>query len=179
MGFVVLGLLGASLLFGGMTSVLELAAAQSELGLSADIVERETTDIRSKTIAVEQYIGDNAVEPLINAVENVNRLIAQRVFSWSQFFGLIEETLPDDVIVTGLRPEHDGEETIVTINVVARSVADIDEFIERLESTGSFTDVLADEEEITGDRRYRAILRGRYLRRKESGIKDAESGVAP
>ena len=170
--FLVLGLLGTSLLFGGVARVFELATAQSELGLSADIVERETKEIEAKITEIDGHVGDAALEPLIDAVEKVNQLISQRVFSWSEFFSLIEKTLPDEVIVTGLRPKHDNEGTNITINVVGTSVTDIDEFIRRLEETSSFFGVLAHEEEMTGDRRYRALLRGRYLSRNESIVGD-------
>ena len=176
--FLVLGLLGTSLLFGGVARVFELATAQSELGLSADIVERETTEIKAKIAEIDGHIGNAALEPLIDGVEKVNQLISQRVFSWSEFFSLIEKTLPDEVIVTGLRPKHDNEGTNITINVVGTSVADIDEFIRRLEETNSFSGVLAHEEEITGDRRYRALLRGRYLSRNESIVGD-ELSIEP
>ena len=176
--FLVLGLLGTSLLFGGVARVFELATAQSELGLSADIVERETTEIKAKITEIDGHMEDAALEPLIDAVEKVNQLISQRVFSWSEFFSLIEKTLPDEVIVTGLRPKHDNEGTNITINVVGTSVADIDEFIRRLEETNSFSGVLAHEEEITGDRRYRALLRGRYLSRNESIVGD-ELSIEP
>ena len=40
---------------------------------------------------------------------------------------------------------------------------EIDAFIEALEATGAFTDVLAREQEMTDEGTYRALLVGRYL----------------
>ena len=66
-------------------------------------------------------------------------------------------------MLTSVRPDFQAEDPDVIMGVLAKSVEDIDSFIEQLESTGAFADVLSREEEITDEGMYRAILRGRYV----------------
>ena len=51
---------------------------------------------------------------------------------------------------------------IVRVGVVGRQVADIGVFIEGLEATGNFLEILVQEEEAVGEGAYRALLVGQY-----------------
>ncbi|HET7217386.1 MAG TPA: PilN domain-containing protein, partial [Vicinamibacterales bacterium] len=66
-----------------------------------------------------------------------------RTFSWTEFLNHIEATLPPDVMLASVRPSIDENGTKITLGVVARRSADIDEFIEKLEATGAFDRGLA------------------------------------
>ena len=101
--------------------------------------------------------------PLLVDAEEVNRLIEQRLFSWTAFFNVIERTLPANVMLTAVRPDAGEEGTSVDLAVVGRTVADIEEFIRRLEGTGVFADVLARQGELNDEGMYRAQLRGRLV----------------
>jgi hypothetical protein len=53
-----------------------------------------------------------------------------------------ETTLPDEVRITAVRPRVDRENHIaLRVNVTARGVDDVQEFMETLEATGAFQDV--------------------------------------
>jgi hypothetical protein len=71
-----------------------------------------------------------------------NDLIDRRTFSWTDLFNRFEMTLPDEVRIASVRPRVDPDVGIVlAINVMARNVDDVGEFIANLEATGAFTNI--------------------------------------
>lgn len=163
---VVLALLGVvvvTVLAAGTTRLVELSQANTELTVAADEAEREAARITTEMVVLEGDIGDAEIEILRGAAEEANRLIGQRIFSWTEFFNIIEQTLPTNVMLTAVRPNPTAEGTYLELAVIGRRIADIDEFIDRLEATGSFADVLARQEELTEDGMYRAELFGQLL----------------
>lgn len=163
---VVLALLGVvvvTVLAAGTTRLVELSQANTELTVAADEAEREAARITTEMVVLEGDVGDAEIEILRGAAEEANRLIGQRIFSWTEFFNIIEQTLPTNVMLTAVRPNPTAEGTYLELAVIGRRIADIDEFIDRLEATGSFADVLARQEELTEDGMYRAELFGQLL----------------
>ena len=65
--------------------------------------------------------------------------------------------------MTSVRPEIETTDIAVSMGVLGRRVEDIDMFMDRLEATGAFAELLARQEEATDEGMYRAALRGRYL----------------
>ena len=97
------------------------------------------------------------------AAQEANTLIDRRVFSWTELFNRFEATLPADVRIAAVRPTVDQEgRLIMTIAVVARSVDDVDAFIEALEGTHAFEDLLSREERFNDEGLLEATLRGVY-----------------
>jgi hypothetical protein len=99
---------------------------------------------------------------LVEARDKAKSLIERRVFSWTRFFGLIEQSIPADVMLTSVRPDIANSEMTVRIGVVGRGISDIGFFIEELEATGNFLDILVREEEVLDEGGYRALLVGQY-----------------
>lgn len=163
---VVLGLLGAvvvTALAAGTTRLVELSQANSELTAVAVEAEREAARITTEMVILERVIDDAEIEMLRDAAEEANRLIGQRVFSWTEFFNIIEQTLPANVMLTAVRPNMTEEGMYLELAVIGRRIVDIDEFILRLEATGMFTGVLARQEDLTEGGMYRAELYGELL----------------
>ena len=164
----VLGLAVAAVLAVGATRLVELSRAHGALTLEAEAAEREAAAVSTQTAGLEREMPRDALASLVVAAEEVNRLIAQRLFSWTAFFNVIERTLPANVMLTAVRPDTDAEGTSVDLAVIGRTVADIEEFIQRLEATGVFADVLARQGELNDEGMYRAQLRGRLVRLAEA-----------
>ena len=90
-------------------------------------------------------------------------MIDRRTFSWTDLFNQFESTFPDDVRITSVRPHVDDKGLMVlTIQVAARSVDDVDELIRNLEATGSFSNVLSVEERFNEDGMLDATVEGNY-----------------
>ena len=174
----VLGLAVAAVLAIGATRLVELSRAHGALTLEAEAAEREAAAVSTQTAGLEREMPRDALASLVVAAEEVNRLIARRLFSWTAFFNVIEQTLPANVMLTAVRPDTDAEGTSVDLAVIGRTVADIEEFIRRLEATGVFADVLARQGELNDEGMYRAQLRGRLVRLGETAAGgDAETAA--
>lgn len=145
-----------------------LSRAHGELTLAAETAEGEAAAVSTRTERLEREMPRDAAATVVAAAEEVNRLIEQRLFSWTAFFNVIEQTLPAGVMLTAVRPDADEEGTSVDLAVIGRTVADIEEFIRRLEQTGVFADVLARQGELNEEGMYRAQLRGRLVRPDET-----------
>ena len=157
------GLAAVAVLVLGGTRLVELSRAHRTLTLQAEAAERETATVSAQTAQHERAVPGDALEALDGAAEEVHRLIERRLFSWTAFFNVIEQTLPSDVMLTAVRPETDDRGTSIDLAVIGRTVADIEEFIRRLEESGAFADVLARQGELNAEGMYRARLRGRLV----------------
>ena len=167
LGLGVLTVGSVVLLLVGGVRFRALAAEHATLTASAERDEQRASEVRQQTVALQRESGTRDVELLATAVSEANQLIDQRVFSWTELLNLIEATLPGDVRLTALRPNVEGGDVTVSIAVIGRNVMAIFAFIEQLEATGAFADVLPIEEERIDDGMYRTILLGRYVQRSE------------
>ena len=154
----------------------QLSTVHAALTVAAEHDEQRAREILQETEALQRETGTTQIDLLTAATGEVNQIISQRIFSWTEFLNLIEATLPVDVRLTSLRPGVDTGDVTVSIGVVGRSVGVIFDFIEQLEATGAFSDVLPVEEEMTEDGMYRTILVGRYVQVIRSSD---ETGAAP
>ena len=136
---------------------------QATLTAVAESNEQQADEVLNQTVMLQRKTGTTELDVLAAASREANRLIDQRAFSWTDFLNRIEATLPDDVMLTSLRPDVADRVVGVQVGIISQNVDAIDRFIERLEATGAFADVLSREEEITDDDLYRAVLYGRYV----------------
>jgi hypothetical protein len=120
--------------------------------------ERFTSDARR----IRSGIDQEALQATADAADAANRLINRRTFSWTAFFNHIEETLPDNVMLTAVQPTFDEDRSIVQMTVLGRRTEDVDEFIQRLEQTGAFRDVLPTQQDETEEGLHRVLIRGQY-----------------
>ena len=164
------GLLAVAVLVACGARLVELSRTHRTLTLQAMAAERETVTVSTQTARYERAVSAEARDALSGAAAEVNRLIQRRLFSWTAFFNVIEQTLPPDVMLTAVRPDTDDRGTSIDLAVIGRTVADIEEFIRRLEETGAFADVLARQGELNDEGMYRAQLRGRLVRLDEAEV---------
>ena len=157
-GFVAIGVMVA-----GVLQLASLSREHAALTAAAERDEQRAGAMATQAVTVRRSTSDDELQSLAAASDEANRLIDQRVFSWTEFFNRIEQTLPPGVMLTSVRPEIDRDSISVAIGVVGQRVTDIGRFIDQLEATGAFTDVLAREEEITEKGTYRTLLVGQYL----------------
>lgn len=155
------GLAVAAVFLAGGLRLVELSRTHRALTVRAEAAEREAAAVAARAARHERAVPAGAPDVSNVAAEEVQRLIAARLFSWTAFFNVIERTLPAGVMLTAVRPEADEGGTSVDLAVVGRTVADVEEFIRRLEGSGHLRDVLARQGERGEEGMYRARLRGR------------------
>jgi len=122
-------------------------------------------ELVTEAAAVRAQINAKELETVASAAREANSIIDQRAFSWSGLFDQLEQTLPDDVRITAVAPSIDVQgQFVVEITVQARRSEDVDQFIEALEKTGSFHDVITPTEATNEDGLLQAVIRGTYVR---------------
>jgi hypothetical protein len=144
--------------------VITLSARHTELSARADQNEERARALGQQAATAQSGVDNRELEGIAEAAREANAIIDQRTFSWTEVFNRIETTLPPDVMVTSVRPDVRDGVINVSIVVVGQRVEDIDTFMERLEATGAFADLLSRQEEATDDGMYRSVLVGRYVR---------------
>ena len=139
-----------------------LLQERATLTAAAESNEEQAPEILNQTAMLQRGAGTMELDLLAADSVEANRLIDQRAFSWTDFLNRIEATLPNDVMLTSVRPEVVDGGVGAQVGIISQTVGAIDRFIERLEGTGAFADVLSREEEMTDDGLYRAVLYGQY-----------------
>ncbi len=158
-----IALVAAFFLMTGWIALSDLLQERAALIEASKSNEERTQEILNQTAILKRGAGTTELYRLVAASLEVNLLIDQRMFSWTGFLNQIEATLPNDVMLTSVRPDVIDGTVGAQVGIVSQSVDAIGQFIERLEGTGAFTDVLSREEEVTDDGLYRAVLYGQYV----------------
>ena len=129
------------------TRVLRYSRSDTQLATQASHDEARAADLRQQAVRLRASVDPQQVDFAAADARQANDLIDRRTFSWTELFNRFETTLPDDVRITAVRPHVDRDRGIVlTIAVSARSVDDVNTFIEKLEATGAFANVRPAEE---------------------------------
>lgn len=144
------------------TRVVRLSRQNTELSARAARDQAEAERLAKEATAVRRAIDKDELELVAGAAREANGLIDHRTFSWTAFFNYIEATLPPDVMLVAVRPSVVNEQTRVTMIVLSRRTEDVDEFVEKLEATGAFEDVIPAQADATKEGLQRAVLESVY-----------------
>jgi len=153
----------AATLFNG-SRVLRYSRSDTALATQASRDEARAAEIRATAVRLRASVDTKQVDAASVEARQANDLIDRRTFSWTELFNLLETTLPPEVRITSVRPVLDRDRRItLTVTVLARGVDDIDEFMERLEATGAFVNVLAREERVIDSGQLSTVLECEYV----------------
>ena len=122
----------------------------------------EAQRLNAEAQKVRAGINPDELQATAAAAAEANRLIDQRTFSWTALFNHLEDTLPDEVMLTAVHPTFEENRTVVTMTILGRRTEDIEEFIEKLEGTGAFGEVLPTQSDPTDEGLNRVMLRTVY-----------------
>ena len=146
-----------------VSRVIRYSRSDTRLGTEASQHESRAADVRRAAAELRATIDDKQIELASAEARQANDLIDRRIFSWTELLNRFEATLPDNVRIAAVRPKLDPKRGIVlTINVVARGVDDVNELMESLEATGAFTDLLTSEEHVDEEGQLEAVLQTAY-----------------
>ena len=159
---LLLGIVALVLMVAGGRTVFQLSNTYTDVVRMAELSETQIGTVTQEMVALNQSVSEDELEALRLSAAEANRLIDQRVFSWTELFNIIEQTLPNRVMLTGLRPIRNSGSMTLTIGVIGERITDIEQFIEDLEATGSVGNVLARQEQRTEDGMYSAQLIGEF-----------------
>jgi hypothetical protein len=143
-----------------VVQIVRLTASQRTLGSQAADAEREAARLRKEAAQILSQIDPKELEVVATAAQEANAIIDQRTFSWTNLFTHFEATLPPDVRIRSVTPQP--KDNVVRIGVQARSVEDLDAFIEGLEMTGAFRNVLPTTEVTLENNLIDAVIAANY-----------------
>ena len=143
-GLVVFAVIAAALTAFNSIELWRLQRANRELGRSVTENENAARDLRQKARTVQQALDQAALSQVSAAAREANALIDRRAFSWTELLNQFQATLPPTVRVSSVQPQLDNDgRLLVAITVLTKQQEDLDSFIEALEKTGVFRDVLS------------------------------------
>jgi hypothetical protein len=154
-------------------SLLQLAASQRSLGARAVQAQNEATNLRASAGQVRAQVDAKELEVVSAAAREAKSIIEMRAFSWTTLLAEFEKTLPEDVRITAVQPrlEKDGR-FIIGMRVEARKIGDLEKFLDELEMTGAFHNVLTTDEQATDDGLLEALIEGSYVQQGTTAAGD-------
>jgi hypothetical protein len=120
-------------------------------------------DFALRARQIRSGIDKKELSLVVTAASEANMLIDSRTFSWTEFFNQIEATLPPDVMLASVRPTVNEKGTEISMIVRAKRGPDVDEFMEKLEATGAFENILPLQQGAKEDGTVEASLAAKYV----------------
>ena len=159
-----LAVLAVSLTIFNVQRLIHYSRSDTELATRASRDEQRAVELRADAVRLRASVDRSQIEAASLEAREANELIDRRTFSWTDLFNRFESTLPDEVRITSLRHDLDRVRgNVMTMAVLAREVDDVNQFMKNLEATGTFSDLLALEEQVdakTGQ--LQVLLQGVY-----------------
>jgi len=147
-----------------VSRVLRYSRSDTQLATQASRDEARAADLRQQAARLRASVDPKQIDYASADAREANDLIERRTFSWTDLFNRFETTLPDEVRITAVRPKVEKEGFVLSIAVVARSVDDVNEFMENLEQTGAFRNLLSVEDRLDEQSgNLNSILQALYL----------------
>lgn len=134
-----------------VSQFMSLTRQRSELERKTEHSRSEAGIIRGGTKAVYSQLDRPALKALAESAEEANRLIEARVFSWTTFLSSIESQIPMNVHLVAIAPRAERGVFRVELNVIARSLEDLQQFVDALAKTGTFYDVFPTASKLNED----------------------------
>ena len=162
------GLIGVAAIAAGLTvfnavELWRLQRANRELGQTVSQNETAARDLRQKARTVQQSIDKSQLSLVDAAAREANELIDRRAFSWTELLNQFQTTLPPEVRISSVQPQVDAAgRLLVAMTVQSRRQEDLDSFIEALEKTGVFRDVLSRSDSSNEDGTLMSVLQAYY-----------------
>jgi hypothetical protein len=145
-----------------VVQVVRLSKHNTELSSQTGAERAEAERLTAEAARIRGTIDKDELAVVVGAAHEANSLIDQRTFSWTEFFNRIEATLPPDVMLTAVRPSVKDGATHVDIGVLGKRAEGIDEFMEKLEGTGAFQDIVPATQDRTDDGLFRVAIESVY-----------------
>lgn len=162
LALVLAGVVALALTMFNVSQIRSLTARRAELQGRIDAAGDEAARIRSETAVVYRTIDRPALQRLATSAEEANELIDARVFSWTSFLSSLEAQMPMNVHLVAIAPRAEREVFQVELNVIAKSLEDLQEFVNALARTGSFYDVFPSARKVNDDGTIGAMIRTGY-----------------
>lgn len=168
---VFLALAAAALLVAALTvfNAVRLTALSREdraLAGNTQVTEQKVQRLRQEAATARSRINRKELDVVVAEAREANALIDERTFSWTELLNRLETTLPPDVRILSVTPVERVDGPLeLRLTVVARRAEDVDAFVDQLEKTGGFRQVVSQAEMTNEQGLLEVVLQGQYLPR--------------
>jgi len=176
LGLLLAAVVAVALSIFNVSQIMALSRERAEHKAVQTRDETEAARVRNEAAVLQKSVDAGTLKTLAGATREANALIDQRTFSWTVFFGFIEETLPFDVRMMDVAPRAERGAFRIAMNVNARRLADVETFIDALIGTGAFYDVTPTEQQRNDDGTFTATLISGYVPPVMPAKRDSASG---
>jgi Tfp pilus assembly protein PilN len=147
-----------------VTRLAAFTGRDRSLGTETTAAETKTRELKRDVARLRSGIDAKHVADISAATHEANLAIDQRTFSWTELFNRLEAALPPNVRLSAVRPVVDEEGRLtVKLTVLGRDVDSVDHYLDALEKTGAFHDLLSRKEhEDNKEGLIEANVEGRY-----------------
>jgi Tfp pilus assembly protein PilN len=144
--------------------ILHYSGSNTELAAQAARDEARAAELRGNAARLRATVDPKQIEAVSVDAREANDLIDRRTFSWTELLNRFETTLPADVRITAVRPHIEKDRRIIlTISVLARSVDDVNQFMENMDATAAFTQLTPVQEHTTAEGQIESTLEAVYV----------------
>jgi hypothetical protein len=146
-----------------VTEVVQLSRRDTRLLTRASADEARAADVSRQAARMRTTIDPRVLDAASADARQANELIDRRTFSWTELLNQFETTLHVEVRIATMRPKLDEKRGIVlTVIVFAKSVDDINLFIDKLEASGVFGQIQKLDERLNEQSELQATIEGVY-----------------
>ena len=161
LAFVALG--AAALSFWNVSTLVRLSDVRAGLDREIEQNRSEAARIRADVQTLAAGVDTDRLSALATGTAEANALIAERTFSWTRFFDLIEGAMPWEVRLVAVAQRVEDGQQLLTLNLIAQSDADLAELVRAMLESGAFYDVLPSEKTTNDDGTIGAVVDAFYL----------------
>jgi len=162
-----LALAGTALALAALSAIhlvwaMSLANRERALSARATDARAQAAQLRTDAERLRKRVDPKELEAVSAAAREVNAVIEQRAFSWGQLLTHLEATVPDDVRITAVQPKLEDQGMSVALTVEAQNIEHLSAFMDALEKSGAFKNVLPITRQMADDNVIDAVIEGRY-----------------
>lgn len=116
-------------------------------------LDKGLADLRREQRELTQWLGRPDVQEIRDRSAFLNSLIIRKSLSWTQMFMDLEKVLPNQVLVTAIRPgKSESAQAQLKITVAAGTVPPLVEFLKNLEAAPQFAKPVVDLQHFPTDK---------------------------
>jgi hypothetical protein len=143
-----------------VVQIIRLTTSQRTLGAQARAAEDEAARLRAQATQILARVDQKELAVVAKAAGEANAIIDQRTFPWTDLLAHFEAALPANMRITQV--QQGSETDTLLIGAQARSIDEINQFIESLEMTGAFRNVIPTSETLMDGGFFDATIQGTF-----------------
>ena len=145
------------------TQLLSLSKERGKFDQTVGKYADDTRLLENKTASLRSTLDVANLKLLRIGADEANDLIDKRTFSWSEFLAVIEKTLPMGARVVEVSPKPEKNVMNIDITVVCKTSGDLEAFVQALDKSNQFKDVVPTHRNPNEDGTQTALVEAVYL----------------